>query len=237
MAELSGSRLRIDEALLKCGDEDLVKRVVVGSNRADISDVFAAGREYAGLGARCRGLIDARCQTMAMARAAIRNEHAVVGDVGDEFAVSAPRKGRLNVELVVCQLVRFAAARRDRPELHDASVVAHQEGNARTVGRTAEPVPRALQAGEFAVSRECDSALLRSARWCGAGRGRAGERGVACVCRIVRNVDDEDFRDCHALMRNDVALESDCPSLARAVRPDVPVCANPGVFKGFRDFI
>jgi hypothetical protein len=75
-------------------------------------------------------------------------------------------------------LLKGTAVGRNRPELHDSGIVFHQEGNLGTIGRTAEPMTRTLDAGEAAVSSEGEPPLMGAGWRIRSALSGAAERAI-----------------------------------------------------------
>src|ERR1035437_8763031 len=108
------------------------------------------------------------------------NANAAVHDVSDETTISAPGKCGSNLPRITCNLHGGTAVRRHHPKLRDALLVFHEKCDVRTIGRTAQPVPWALQPGVFAIGGERQAALGRAF-----GRKRQARLG-ACHGTVSR---------------------------------------------------
>src|SRR5205085_2736173 len=80
--------------------------------------------------------------------------NAVVHHVRDPPSVGTPGESRTDARLIASDLSWPAPVRRHRPQLHNAGIVFHEKGDARAVGRAAQPMARALEAGELPLRGE-----------------------------------------------------------------------------------
>ncbi len=70
----------------------------------------------------------------------------LVNHGGDALAIRTPRESGRDGMRAIGDLVRFAAAGSDGPQLRDAIIVFHDEGDLGAVGRAPWPMTRALDA-------------------------------------------------------------------------------------------
>src|SRR5689334_13006738 len=119
------------------------------------------------------------------------------------------------------ELAWRAAGRRYCPKLHDTLIILHQESDSRTVGRASQPMARTLYAGELALGCESEPALHDPLWRARHPRCRAGQRTVAGDRYIIGQIHNENFGKRSLVLREDIPLKGQRPSLPAPVRADV----------------
>src|SRR5881396_2675291 len=121
----------------------VVRRAACGQ-RPDISDLAVVRRKDAGFGPGCEAVFAAWRQAKRRARLSVRHSHAVVDYMSNAPAVGTPGERRRDGPWIARELGGGTAIGRHRPQLHDASIIFHEEGDAGTVRGTAQPMAWSL---------------------------------------------------------------------------------------------
>lgn len=172
---------------------DLIEDNSAGAQAADKCDRPTIRCEDARFRAGCLFVRVTRSEPGGDARRHVSHTNAVVHHVCDRTSVCAPGERRPDVPGISCQLTQLPGGCRNKPQLGNASVVAHETGNLRTVGRSAQPVSLPLDPGKFPIGRERQPALNGATRWRGHSPLGAFERTGAGLRDVFREVSDENF--------------------------------------------